>query len=77
MKLPPFHSKPETAPLGWEVDPGFGFVCLTCDGATVLDIGDGSMTVQDFEDRAAGDPDHDWRFEVHAPLRVSGSRGER
>lgn len=69
--------KPEAAPLDWDPDPGFGAVYFMCDGKRVStymlhdDEESGcsaSMTVQDFEDRAAGDPDHDWRFEIHGPL---------
>lgn len=67
--------KAEIAPLDWDPDPGFGCVYLTRDGEQVLcymptihDGDDAVMYVQDFEDRAAGDPDHDWRFEIHGPL---------
>jgi hypothetical protein len=69
--------KSEVAALDWDPDPGFGIVYLRRDGKQVLDYmrhhdeedDDAScLTVQDFEDRAAGDPDHDWRFEVHGPL---------
>lgn len=69
--------KAEAAPLDWDPDPGFGIVYLKRDGQTVLDYmrhydetdGDATcLTVQDFEDRAAGDSDHDWRFEIHGPL---------
>lgn len=70
--------KPETAALDWDPDPGFGYVSLRRDGERVMDDymrhwdeedGDATcLTVQDFEDRAAGDPDHDWRFEIHGPL---------
>ena len=59
--------KPECAPLDWDPDPGFGMVYLTRDGVRV-GVADAWVTVQDFEDRAAGDPDHDWRFEIHGPL---------
>jgi hypothetical protein len=69
--------RPTAAALDWDPAPGFGFVSLTRDGEQVVDYmhyhdteegGAGTMTVQDFEDRAAGDPDHDWRFEIHGPL---------
>jgi hypothetical protein len=69
--------KSEVACLTWDPDPGFGIVYLTRDGEHVLSYlrhdgeedGDATcMTVQDFEDRAAGDADHDWRFEVRGPL---------
>jgi hypothetical protein len=70
--------KPDVAPLDWDPDPGFGYVALTRGGEAVVPMymrhwdeedGDATcMTIQDFEDRAAGDPDHDWRFEVHGPL---------
>lgn len=66
--------KAAIAPLDWDPDPGFGVVYLTRDGTQVLrymrhwDEVDGDatcLTVQDFEDRAAGDPNHDWRLEIH------------
>jgi hypothetical protein len=69
--------KAEVAPLDWDPDPGFGIVYLKRNGEHVTDYmrhhgeedDDAScMTVQDFEDRAAGDADHDWRFEIHGPL---------
>lgn len=69
--------KAECAPLDWDPDPGFGVVYLTRDDERVEDYmrhhneedGDATCrTVQDFEDRAAGDSDHDWRFEIHGPL---------
>lgn len=69
--------KPEAAPMDWDPDPGFGIVYLKRDGEVVLDYvrhvdevdGDATcLTVQDFEDRAASEPDSDWRFEVHGPL---------
>lgn len=69
--------KAEVAPLDWDPDPGFGVVYLKRDGEQVLgymrhyDEVDGDatcLTVQDFEERAAGDPDHDWRFEIHGLL---------
>lgn len=67
--------KPETAALDWDPDPGFGVVYLTRDGENALTYmrrdseGDeAGMTVQDFEDRAASEPERDWRFEVHGPL---------
>ena len=69
--------KPVMAPLDWDPEPGFGVVYLKRDGLTVIDYmrhhneedGDATcLTVQDFEDRAAADPDADWRFEIHGPL---------
>lgn len=69
--------KAAVAPLDWDPDPGFGIVYLKRDGETVINYmrhhdeedGDAScLVVQDFEDRAAGDSDHDWRFEVHGPM---------
>jgi hypothetical protein len=69
--------KAESAPLDWDPDPGFGIVFLKRDGETALEYmhyhdtvegGPGTMTVQDFEDRAGADPEHDWRFEIHGSL---------
>lgn len=69
--------KAKIARLDWDPDPGFGIVYLKRDGDVVTNYmrhdneedGDATcLTVQDFEDRAAGDPDHDWRFEIHRPL---------
>ena len=65
--------KPGEAPMDWDPDPGFGVVYLTRDGEQATsymrhDEEEPGMTVQDFEDRASGDPDHDWRFEIHGPL---------
>jgi hypothetical protein len=74
LNCPP---KPEAAPMDWDPHPGFGGVDLTRNGErvvsyflTIHDEGDdaAAMTVQDFEDRAAGDPDHDWRFKINGPL---------
>ncbi len=69
--------KAEQACLSWDPAPGFGMVYLKRNGEEILDYmrhygeedDDAScMTVQDFEDRAAGDADQDWRFEIHGPL---------
>lgn len=50
--------------------PGFGAVTFTRDGhygGSTLDH-DPAATFQDFEDVAAGDPDHDWRIRIDGPL---------
>lgn len=58
--------------MGWEPHPGFGMLDIRRDGESVawweFAREEEMLTVQDFEDRAAGDPDHDWRFLVEGPL---------
>ena len=54
--------------------PGFGGVGLLRDGEFIYPWPDATMdeeyerTFQDYEDVAAGDPDHDWRLQVDGPL---------
>lgn len=67
--------KPDKAPMDWDPDPGFGIVKFKCDGETResymhhdSDTEADFKTFQDFEDVAAGDPDHDWRLEIHGPM---------
>jgi hypothetical protein len=55
--------------------PGFGGCELKKNGEphtsyflTIYDGDEAAKTMQDFEDIAAGDPDHDWRLEVHGPM---------
>jgi hypothetical protein len=55
--------------------PGFGFCDLTRDGEdhthyalTIFDGEEAVMLMQDFEDIAAGDPEHDWRLTIHGPM---------
>ena len=54
--------------------PGFGGVALLRDGEYVYPWPDESFdqeashTWQDYEDVAAGDPDHDWRLKIDGPL---------
>lgn len=56
--------------------PGFGAVYLTRDGDPVRpwegenEFSDpaADKTFQDYEDVAAGNPDHDWRIFVNGPL---------
>ncbi len=61
--------RPEAAPMNYEPHPGFGLLSLYRDGEGVGDREwDWDTTVQDFEEIAAGNPDHDWRFEVYGPL---------
>lgn len=62
--------KPQAIPLDAQPHPGFGEACLMRDG-----VGGGpdhlareDFTVQDCEDVAAADPDHDWRLVIRAPL---------
>lgn len=70
----------DVARLDWNPHPGFGGVTLTRNGEPVLDdsLAGDALTVQDFEERAAADPEADWRFEVHGPLAgaVFQRRGE-
>ena len=60
--------KPQTLPLEYDCHPGFGGATLTCDGAYVEWGDERGSIAQDAEDRAAGDPDHDWRICIDAPL---------
>lgn len=54
--------------------PGFGGVYLTRDGESVYPWPDDDYAAseervgQEYEDVAAGDPDHDWRLFVDGPL---------
>ncbi len=55
--------------------PGFGCVRLIRDGETVYPWGFDTSTdeemerlAQDYEDVAAGHPEHDWRLQVDGPL---------
>lgn len=67
-------SKPLVMPLDANPHPGFGGVTLYRDGEYVTspDISRDeeveNFVVQDFEDIAAGDPDHDWQMRVDGPL---------
>lgn len=71
--------KPIVMPLDANPHPGFGMVTLYRDGEYVKSAGereDGyhsdelvdSFTVQQFEDIAAQDPDHDWQMWVNGPM---------
>lgn len=64
--------KPLTMPLDANPHPGFGGVSLYRDGCLMEaiyreDEAD-RFVVQDFEDIAAGDPDHDWTMKVDGPM---------
>jgi hypothetical protein len=60
------------APLDMVIAVGFGSSYVTKDGEIVYDeqlVDDGKYwTVQDAEDMAAQDPDHDWRIVKYGPL---------
>jgi hypothetical protein len=64
LNCPP---KPQVLPLDAVPHPGFGAVTLTRDGKVVAGLGQDDP-VMDFEDRAAGDDDRDWRITIDAPL---------
>lgn len=55
---------------------GFGMAALTKDGECVWSESYGMdwedcMTVEQAEELAAAEPDHDWRIVLHGPLRGS------
>ena len=61
--------RPQTIDLASLVHPGFGGAAVYA--ADAPDLGTElreSDTVQDAEDFAAGQPDHDWRLVINAPL---------
>lgn len=64
LNCPP---RPQTIPLDALVHPGFGGADMSRDGDWGQALDEGA-TVQDAEDIAAGDPDHDWRLTINAPL---------
>lgn len=68
----------DVAPMDMLIAVGFGSAVATKDGKVVYDEADvmrgsGNMddlaTLQQIEDMAVADPDHDWRVELHGPLR--------
>lgn len=67
--------QPCTVPLDAVIAVGFGAAGVTRDGTEVWsesDAVDGMMwDVQDAEDEALKDPDHDWRVFFHGPLSSS------
>lgn len=65
--------QPTTIDLVATIAVGFGAAGVTRDGAevwseTAADDFDDCWTVQDAEDEALKDPDHDWRIFFHGPL---------
>lgn len=50
---------------------GFGGVTVTKDGEPVWDGDDPEQTLEQFEQMAKVDPDHDWRVKYFAPLYES------
>jgi len=63
------------ADMAWDPHPGLGGCTLTRDGEhhadywlTISSAEADTRTFQDFEDIAAGDPDHDWRLRIDGPL---------
>lgn len=66
--------RPDELPMDCNPHPGFGMLALYRDGEYVHgpDISDEheveAYRVQDHEDIAAGDPDHDWRIRIDGPL---------
>lgn len=64
----------DVAPMDMEIAVGFGYAIVTKDGEKVYEerIADIAKlpywTVQDAENEALKDPDHDWRIELYAPL---------
>ena len=62
------------APMDMGIAVGFGSAVVTRDGELVHDgerewqNGREPWTVQDAENAALGDPDHDWRIEKYGPL---------
>lgn len=76
-KLPPIDPiqhcnicppKPQTIPLDALAHPGFGAAYVEKHGENFSMSLDEDATVRDAEDFAAGDPDHDWRLTINAPL---------
>lgn len=60
------------APMDLPIAVGFGEARITKDGAVVFDEADDADDfhyLQEFEDMARTDPDHDWRCILDAPLR--------
>lgn len=82
--LPPIEGKTTCLHCGKHADvfplpglthPGFGGVHVSRDGETLYPWGEDvqpdeeeSRTMQDYENVAAGDPDHDWRVRIDGPM---------
>lgn len=47
---------------------GFGMVAVRRDGVCIWSDDDPEKTAQEFEDLAAGDPDHNWQIEFVGPM---------
>lgn len=69
---------PDIAPMDMVIGVGFGAAYASKDDETVYDEmtvmhGGGDFddlaTLQQIEDMAVADPDHDWRVVLHGPLR--------
>lgn len=67
--------RPITVAMDVDPHPGFGGCDLSKDGEryydyslTIYSMEPDVMLMQDFEDIAAGDPDHDWRLAIHGPM---------
>jgi hypothetical protein len=60
--------RPRTIPLSALVHPGFGGAYIEKHGEDFDMALEMNATVRDAEDFAAGDPDHDWRLTIKAPL---------
>lgn len=64
--------QPTTIPMSACIAVGFGYAGVTRDGIEVWsesDAVDGMVwEVQDAEDEALKDPDHDWRIFFHGPM---------
>lgn len=67
--------RPITVPMNVDPHPGFGGCTLTRDGElhtdyflTIHSTQADERVMQDFEDIAAGDPDHDWRLTINGPM---------
>lgn len=64
LNCPP---RPQTIALDALVHPGFGGAQVSRGEDWGREL-DEDATVQDAEEIAAGDPDHDWRLTINAPL---------
>jgi len=69
---------PEIAPMEMLIAVGFGSAFASKDDAVVydeMDVMQGRsefddlLTLQDIENMALADPDHDWRVKLYGPLR--------
>lgn len=58
----------DALPINSVLAVGFGVVQVTRDGVTVWSGDDEHVWLRRFENRAAQDPDHDWRVWFNAPL---------